>query len=123
MVQVHKVKKTAAPSFLFYLQVLANEQVDARGRSWRSGAVVEKRALAQWFFKITDYAQSLHSNLDTLQWPKNVLEMYALPHAQPCCLGVPPGSCIPPPKPAGRSARAHGKGGVPGADRRPRAWC
>lgn len=37
--------------------VLANEQVDSEGRSWRSGAVVEKRYLQQWFFKITTYAE------------------------------------------------------------------
>ena len=37
--------------------VLANEQVDAEGRSWRSGALVEKKHLEQWFFKITDYAE------------------------------------------------------------------
>ena len=37
--------------------VLANEQVDANGRSWRSGAVVEKKYLEQWFLKITDYAE------------------------------------------------------------------
>jgi leucyl-tRNA synthetase len=37
--------------------VIANEQVDAEGRSWRSGALVEKRKLRQWFFKITDYAE------------------------------------------------------------------
>ena len=37
--------------------VLANEQVDSEGRSWRSGAPVEKRYLLQWFFKITDYAE------------------------------------------------------------------
>lgn len=36
--------------------VLANEQVDMEGRSWRSGAIVEKKMLSQWFFKITDYA-------------------------------------------------------------------
>ena len=39
------------------MTVLANEQVDAGGRSWRSGAVVEKRFLEQWFLKITDYAE------------------------------------------------------------------
>jgi leucyl-tRNA synthetase len=37
--------------------VLANEQVDAEGRAERSGAVVEKRNLEQWFIKITDYAE------------------------------------------------------------------
>jgi leucyl-tRNA synthetase len=37
--------------------VLANEQVDDHGKSWRSGAVVEKKLLVQWFLKITDYAQ------------------------------------------------------------------
>lgn len=36
--------------------VLANEQVDSEGKSWRSGALVEKRELKQWFFKITDYS-------------------------------------------------------------------
>ena len=37
--------------------VLANEQVDDEGRSWRSGALAEKRYLLQWFFKITHYAE------------------------------------------------------------------
>lgn len=37
--------------------VLANEQVDAEGRSWRSGAHVEQRELDQWFLKITDFAE------------------------------------------------------------------
>ena len=36
--------------------VLANEQVDNLGRSWRSGAVVESKMLSQWFLKITEYA-------------------------------------------------------------------
>ena len=39
--------------------VLANEQVDADGRSWRSGALVEQRELDQWFVRITDYADVL----------------------------------------------------------------
>ena len=39
------------------MTVLANEQVDTEGRSWRSGAKVEKKYLQQWFFKITDYAE------------------------------------------------------------------
>jgi leucyl-tRNA synthetase len=42
--------------------VLANEQVDADGRSWRSGALVEQRELDQWFLKITDYAEVVPQN-------------------------------------------------------------
>ncbi|HMO56460.1 MAG TPA: leucine--tRNA ligase [Roseiflexaceae bacterium] len=53
--------------------VLANEQVDNEGRSWRSGAKVEKRELEQWFFKITDYAERLLNDLDKLEdWPERV---------------------------------------------------
>jgi leucyl-tRNA synthetase len=53
--------------------VLANEQVDAEGRSWRSGAKVEKRDLEQWFFKITAYAERLLNDLDKLKnWPERV---------------------------------------------------
>ena len=56
--------------------VLANEQVDASGRSWRSGALVEKRELEQWFFRITDYAQRLLDDLDLLDgWPEKVKAM------------------------------------------------
>lgn len=56
--------------------VLANEQVDASGRSWRSGALVEKRELSQWFFKITDYAERLLQDLEKLQhWPEKVRAM------------------------------------------------
>lgn len=56
--------------------VLANEQVDAEGRSWRSGAKVEKRELAQWFFKITAYAERLLNDLDGLtDWPERVKVM------------------------------------------------
>ncbi|MGI3128324.1 leucine--tRNA ligase [Nitratireductor sp. PBL-C9] len=52
--------------------VLANEQV-IDGRGWRSGAEVEQRELAQWFFKITDYAQDLVDAIDDLdQWPEKV---------------------------------------------------
>ena len=52
--------------------VLANEQV-IDGRGWRSGAVVERRKLSQWFFKITDFAEELLTALDTLdQWPEKV---------------------------------------------------
>lgn len=36
--------------------VLANEQVDGEGRSWRSGAIVERKLMKQWFLRITDYA-------------------------------------------------------------------
>ena len=39
--------------------VLANEQVDSEGRGWRSGALVERREIPQWFLKITDYADEL----------------------------------------------------------------
>lgn len=53
--------------------VLANEQVDSAGRSWRSGAVVEKKLLRQWFLKITDYAEELLQDLDHLPgWPERV---------------------------------------------------
>lgn len=52
--------------------VLANEQV-IDGRGWRSGALVEKRYLWQWFFKITHYAEDLLASLDTLtEWPEKV---------------------------------------------------
>lgn len=44
--------------------VLANEQVDRHGRSWRSGAIAEKKQLKQWFFKITEYAEQLHRDLE-----------------------------------------------------------
>ena len=52
--------------------VLANEQV-IEGRGWRSGAVVEKRKLSQWFFKITEYADELLEALRHLdRWPEKV---------------------------------------------------
>ncbi len=58
--------------------VVANEQVDADGRSWRSGALVEKRMLSQWFLKITDYADQLLTDLDKLDgWPDRVKLMQA----------------------------------------------
>jgi leucyl-tRNA synthetase len=55
--------------------VLANEQVLADGRCERSGDIVEKRELEQWFFKITDYAQQLLDDLDQLDWPERVITM------------------------------------------------
>lgn len=58
--------------------VLANEQVDSEGRSWRSGAKVERKLLRQWFFKITDYAEELLNDLDKLTgWPERVKLMQA----------------------------------------------
>ncbi|MEA5565673.1 leucine--tRNA ligase [Anabaena sp. UHCC 0399] len=58
--------------------VLANEQVDNEGRSWRSGAKVERKLLRQWFFKITDYAEELLNDLDKLTgWPERVKLMQA----------------------------------------------
>ena len=58
--------------------VIANEQVDNEGRSWRSGALVEKRKLRQWFLKITDYAEQLLQDLDKLNdWPSSVKIMQA----------------------------------------------
>ncbi len=55
--------------------VLANEQVNADGTCDRSGDVVVKRNLEQWFFKITDYADQLLDDLDTLDWPERVKTM------------------------------------------------
>jgi leucyl-tRNA synthetase len=55
--------------------VLANEQVLADGTCERSGDLVEKRDLEQWFFKITDYAQQLLDDLDGLDWPERVKTM------------------------------------------------
>ena len=57
------------------MTVLANEQV-VDGRGWRSGAVVEKRRLNQWFLRITDYADQLTDDLATLdRWPEKVRVM------------------------------------------------
>ena len=59
------------------MTVLANEQVEA-GRGWRSGALVERRELTQWFFKISDYSDELLTALDTLEnWPAKVKLMQA----------------------------------------------
>ena len=53
--------------------VLANEQV-INGRGWRSGAIVERREISQWFVKITAYAEELLQDLETLEgnWPDSV---------------------------------------------------
>ena len=55
--------------------VLANEQV-IDGRGWRSGALVERKEIPQWFIKITDYAEELINDLDQLtDWPEQVKTM------------------------------------------------
>jgi leucyl-tRNA synthetase len=57
--------------------VLADEQVDSEGKSWRSGAVVERRNLRQWFFRITRFKEDLLKGLDYLsrggRWPERVI--------------------------------------------------
>ena len=59
------------------MTVLANEQVE-NGRGWRSGALVERRELTQWFFKISDYAGELLEAIDGLDnWPAKVKLMQA----------------------------------------------
>ncbi|MDP2437034.1 MAG: class I tRNA ligase family protein [archaeon] len=57
--------------------VLANEQVDAQGRSWRSGAIVEQKQMRQWFLSISSYAQRLYDDLDLLvvKWPDSVITL------------------------------------------------
>ncbi|KAI1480232.1 leucyl-tRNA synthetase [Daldinia eschscholtzii] len=59
--------------------VLANEQVDSDGRSWRSGGKIEQRELEQWFFHITQFKESLLRDLKKLgeddAWPERVLTM------------------------------------------------
>ena len=59
------------------MTVLANEQV-IDGKGWRSGAVVERKELTQWFFRISDYSDELLSALDGLKgWPEKVRLMQA----------------------------------------------
>ena len=54
------------------MTVLANEQVE-NGRGWRSGAIVERKELTQWFFKISDYSRELLDAIDDLDsWPAKV---------------------------------------------------
>jgi leucyl-tRNA synthetase len=55
--------------------VLANEQVDATGHCERCGALVEVRQLEQWFLRITDYAERLLGDLETIEWPEHVKTM------------------------------------------------
>ena len=54
--------------------VLANEEV-VDGRGWRSGALVEKKTLMQWFFRITSYADRLIADLDAIDWPEHIKTM------------------------------------------------
>lgn len=54
--------------------VLANEQVEG-GKCWRCGHEVEKKKMKQWFFKITDYADELLSDVDALDWPEKIKTM------------------------------------------------
>ena len=78
--QLHKqglaYKKEATVNWSVLLEtVLANEQV-VDGKCWRTGGPVVKKQLSQWFLKITDYAQRLLDNLDTLtEWPEKVTLM------------------------------------------------
>ena len=51
--------------------VLANEQVEG-GHCWRCGSLVEKKSMNQWFFKITDYADSLLDEIEDLDWPTKI---------------------------------------------------
>lgn len=51
--------------------VLANEQVEA-GHCWRCGSLVEKKSMKQWFFKITEYADTLLDEIEDLDWPQKV---------------------------------------------------
>ena len=52
--------------------VLANEQVLPDGTCERCGAEVESRLMEQWFFRITDYAQALLDDLETVDWPDSI---------------------------------------------------
>jgi leucyl-tRNA synthetase len=68
-------KKTAPVNWCPVDQtVLANEQV-IDGRCWRCDTEVERREIAQWFLKITDYADELLADLDTVDWPERVKTM------------------------------------------------
>lgn len=54
--------------------VLANEQVE-NGHCWRCGHEVEKKKMKQWFFKITEYADELLADIDSLEWPEKIKTM------------------------------------------------
>lgn len=58
--------------------VLANEQIDSEGRSWRSGAKVQKRTMKQWYFDIRKYAEEMLQGVEEGGgldgWPKAVKE-------------------------------------------------
>ncbi len=54
--------------------VLANEQVE-NGHCWRCGSEVEKKKMKQWFFKITEYADELLDDVDSLDWPDKIKTM------------------------------------------------
>ncbi|WP_424991051.1 leucine--tRNA ligase [Fluviibacterium sp. S390] len=59
------------------MTVLANEQVE-NGRGWRSGALVERKELTQWFFRISEHSEELLTALDGLtDWPEKVRSMQA----------------------------------------------
>ena len=54
--------------------VLANEQVE-NGKCWRCGHEVEKKKMKQWFFRITEYADELLDEIDSLEWPEKIKTM------------------------------------------------
>jgi leucyl-tRNA synthetase len=54
--------------------VVADEEME-NGRAWRSGALVEKKTLRQWYFRITAYADRLASELDGVDWPERIVKM------------------------------------------------
>jgi len=54
--------------------VVADEEVE-NGRAWRSGALVIKRTIRQWFFRITAYAERLINDLDSVDWPERIVAM------------------------------------------------
>lgn len=56
------------------LTVLANEEIED-GKCWRCGSEVTKKDLMQWFFKITDYADYLLKDLETIDWPEKIVLM------------------------------------------------